>query len=179
MANIFTRGALSKIMEDENLSSEQKTEQVFSLYGRALDDGYLSKGAAQSAQEAAIERAKTEWEKGIQKPDIKESDEYKALQGEYDSFKTMTAARNSEEYKEVKPKFFETVYAMLDRKDGAKPVKDQLAELKEKYEEYFTPAAPADPKPQFGASTQGSMPKGDEGAQTAFSKAWGFVPQKG
>ena len=177
MANIFTRGALNKIMEDENLTAEQRTEQVFSLYGRALDDGYISKGAAQTAQETAIEKAKTEWEKGIQKPNIAESDEYKALQGEFDAFRTMTAARTSEDYKEVKPKFFETVYGMIDRKEGAKAVKDQLAEIRGKYEEYFAPA-PESPKPQFGAPTEGSMPKGDEGATAALSKAWGFSPKK-
>ena len=177
MANIFTRGALNKIMEDENLTAEQRTEQVFSLYGRALDDGYIAKGAAQTAQETAIEKAKADWEKNLEKPNIQESDEYKALQGEFDAFRTMTAARNSEEFKGVKPKFFETVYGMLDRKEGAKPVKDQLAEIQGKYEEYFTPAQ-SDPKPQFGAGTQGSMPKGDEGAVTAFRNAWGFAPQK-
>ena len=39
MPNIFTRNALSRIMEDENLTPQQRTEQVYSLYGRALEDG--------------------------------------------------------------------------------------------------------------------------------------------
>ena len=146
MANIFTRGAVGKIMADENLTPEQRTEQVFSLYGRALDDGYISKSAAQAAQETAIENAKAEWEKGIKAPDIKESDEYKALQGEFDAYRTMQAARGSEDFKGVKPKFFDTVYGMIDRKDGAKPVKEQLTEIQGKYEEYFT-------------STEGSQPQ--------------------
>lgn len=177
MGNIFTRKALSDIMANEGLTPEQRTEQVMGLYGRALDDGYVSKSAAQSAQETALANAKTEWEKGIVKPDPKESDEYKALQGEFAAYRTMQQARTSEDFKEVKPKFFETVYGMVSREEGAKPVKDQLAEIRGNFEEYFTTAQPT-PKPQFGAPTEGSMPKGETGAVKGFSDAWGFVPKK-
>ena len=180
MSNIFTRKALNEIMSNEGLTPEQRTEQVFGLYGRALDDGYIAKGAAQQAQETALANAKAEWEKGIKTPDPKESDAYKGLLGEFEAYKTMQQARGSEDYRDVKPKFFETVYGMVDRKDGAKPVKDQLAEIRGNYEEYFTAAQQQDkPKPQFGAPTEGSMPKGDEGAVAAFTKSWGFMPKKG
>ena len=77
MGNIFTRKALSDIMANEGLTPEQRTEQVMSLYGRALDDGYISRSAAQTAQETALNNAKEEWQKSIPKPNIKESDEYK------------------------------------------------------------------------------------------------------
>jgi hypothetical protein len=176
MGNIMTRAALAKIMADEGLTPEQRTEQVMSLYGRALDDGYISKSAAQTAQETALNNAKAEWEKGLTKPDPKESEEYKALQGQFDAYKTMQNARTSDDFKEVKPKFFETVYGMVQRGDGAKPVKDQLAEIRGSYEEYFT-SQPA-PKPSFGAPTAGSMPTGDEGATAQFLKAWGLSPKK-
>ena len=53
MANIFTRKALNDIMSNEELTPEQRTEQVFGLYGRALDDGYIAKAAAQQAQQTA------------------------------------------------------------------------------------------------------------------------------
>lgn len=178
MANIFTRKALNDIMSNEELTPEQRTEQVFGLYGRALDDGYIAKSAAQQAQQTALDNAKAEWEKGIKTPDPKESDAYKALQGEYDAYKQMQQARGSKEYEGVKPKFFETVYGMIDRADGAKSVEDQLKGIRENYEEYFAPAQPANQKPTFGATTEGSMPKGDEGAVNGFAKAWGFVPQK-
>ena len=46
MSNIFTRKALNEIMSNEGLTPEQRTEQVFGLYGRALEDGYVAKGAA-------------------------------------------------------------------------------------------------------------------------------------
>ena len=179
MGNIFTRKALNEIMGNEGLTPEQRTEQVFSLYGRALDDGYIAKTAAQQAQQTALDNAKAEWEKGVKVPDPKESDAYKQLQGEFDSYKQMQQARTSEDYKGVKGKFFETVYGMVDRKDGAKPVAEQLADIRKGYEEYFEPEQRQQNKPTFGAPVEGSMPKGDQGATSAFSSAWGFVPKKG
>ena len=178
MSNIFTRKALNDIMGNEGLTPEQRTEQVFSLYGRALDDGYIAKTAAQQAQQTALDNAKTEWEKGLKTPDPRESDAYKQLQGEFDSYKAMQQARTSEDYKGVKGKFFETVYGMVDRKDGAKPVAEQLADIRKGYEEYFEPEQRQQNKPTFGAPVEGSMPKGDQGAVAAFSQAWGFGPKK-
>ena len=176
MSNIFTRKALNDIMSNEGLTPEQRTEQVFGLYGRALDDGYIAKTAAQQAQETALTNAKAEWEKGVKVPDPKESDEYKALQGEFASYKEMQTARTSKEFEGVKPKFFETVYGMVDRKEGAKPVEEQLKGIRENYEEYFTQAPQS--KPSFGAPTEGSMPKGATGAVKGLTDAWGFGPKK-
>ena len=179
MPNIFTRRALNEIMGNEGLTAEQRTEQVFGLYNRALDDGYIAKTAAQQAQQTALDNAKTEWEKGVKVPDPKESDAYKQLQGEFDSYKLMQQARTSEDYKDVKPKFFETVYGMVDRKDGAKPVAEQLADIRKGYEEYFEPEQrQQQSKPVFGAPVEGSMPKGEQGAARGFADAWGFVPKK-
>lgn len=177
MGNIFTRKALSEIMGNEGLTPEQRTEQVMGLWGRALDDGYISRSAAQQAQETALNNAKAEWEKGITTPDPKESDAYKSLAGEFDAYKQMQTARGSKEYEGVKPKFFETVYGMVDRKDGAKSVDEQLKGIRENYEEYFT-TAQQHTKPAFGAPTEGSMPKGETGAVKGFTDAWGFVPRK-
>lgn len=177
MANIFTRKALNEIMDNEALTPQQRTEQVFALYGRALDDGYIAKAAAQQAQETALENARAEWEKGVKVPDPKESEDYKKLAGDFTAYKAMQQARGSKEFEAVKPKFFETVYGMVDRGDGAKPVEEQLKAIRENYEEYFTPAQQHKP-PVFGAPVEGSMPKGDKGMVQAFSDAWGFVPKK-
>lgn len=177
MGNIFTRKALNDIMANEGLTPEQRTEQIFGLYGRALDDGYIAKGAAAQAQETALTNAKAEWEKGIKTPDPKESDAYKQLQGQFDAYKAMQQARGSKEFEGVKPKFFETVYGMVDRGDGAKPVEEQLKGIRENYEEYFT-AQQQEKKPTFGAPTEGSMPKGEKGAVEGFTDAWGFGPKK-
>ena len=178
MPNIFTRKALNDIMANEGLTPEQRTEQIFGLYGRALDDGYIAKGAAAQAQETALANAKAEWEKGIKTPDPKESDDYKQLQGQFDAYKQMQQARGSKDYAGVKPKFFETVYGMVDRGDGAKSVEEQLKGIRENYDEYFTDARQQNTKPTFGAPIEGSMPKGETGAVKGFADAWGFVPRK-
>lgn len=174
MAGIFTRKEISKILSNEDLTPEERADQIFSLYGRALDDGYVTRNAAEAAQSAAIESARKEWEKNIPKPNVLESEEYKKLLGEYDGYKAKQTARNSAEFAGIKPKFFDRVYDLIDRADGAKPVTEQLAELKKDYEEYFNAADPAPNKPQFGAKPEGTMPKGEEGAVAAFTNAWGF-----
>ena len=179
MAGIFTRKSVGTILNDENLTPEEKIDQVFSLYGRAVDDGYITKGAAEAAQKAAIETARETWVKEQPKVNIKESPEYIELQNQFDGYKTKQTARTSADYAEVKPKFFDRVYELVDRADGAKPVSEQLAELKKEYEEYFTsPQTPAPAKPQFGAKPEGRMPTGDEGAIAAFENAWGYSPKK-
>lgn len=173
MAGIFTRGALDKIMTNADLTPEQRTEQVFSLYGRALDEGFVSKHDAEEAKQAAIEATKAGFK--AQEPiDPKTTDEYLELQRERD----MLRAIGGEDFQQVKPKFRETVFGMLDRGEKAKPIKDQMAGIQEKYEEYFTAKEPEPQKPTFGAPTQGSMPKGDEGNVTKFQNAWGFGPRK-
>ena len=179
MAGIFTRTELAKILNNGDLTPDERADQIFSLYGRALDDGYVTKKAAEAAQKAAIETAQEAWKKDQPKVNILETEEYKKLQGEFDGYKAKQNARNSDEFKDVKPKFFDRVYDLINRADGAKPVTEQLAEMRKEYEEYFTvPADPAPSKPQFGASTKGEMPKGEEGAVAAFQNAWGFNPKK-
>ena len=180
MAGIFTRKAIADILNNDDLTPEDRTSQLFSLYGRALDDGYISKSAAQAAQDAAIKTAQEAWLKDQKQVDVKETPEYKELLGQFDGFKTKQAARTSAEYAEVKPKFFDRVYDLIDRADGAKPVTEQLADLRNEYEEYFIAKGqdPAPNKPQFGAKTQGTMPKGEEGAIAAFQNAWGFPTKK-
>ena len=178
MAGIFTRTEIAKIMANADLTPEERTDQIFSLYGRSLDDGYVTKKAAEAAQKAALDTAKAEWEKNVPKVNVLETEEYKKLQGEFDGYKSKMTARNSEDFREVKPKFFDRVYDLIDRSDGAKPVNEQLAALKKDFEEYFTAAEQPTPKPQFGAPTKGEMPKGDEGAVAAFTNAWGFNSHK-
>ena len=182
MAGLFTRAAVDKIESNADLTPEQRTEQIFALFGRALDEGYISKTAAQQAQESAINNAKEAWSKEQKPIDIKSAPEYIELQNQFDGYRTKQTARTSAEYAEVKPKFFDRVYDLIDRADGAKPVTEQLADLKKEYEEYFVvPEKAADPAPkfpQFGAKPEGAMPKGEEGAVAAFTNAWGFSPKK-
>ena len=148
MAGIFTRGALDKIMNNGDLTPEQRTEQVFSLYGRALDEGFVSKSDAEQAKQAAVDAAKA----GFKIPDPvdpKTTPEYLELQRERD----MLRAIGGEDFAQVKPKFREQVFGMLDRGDKAAAVSEQLNGIREKYEEYFTqePEQNAAPKntPQY------------------------------
>lgn len=179
MAGIFTRPEISKILSDENLTVDERLDRIMSLRGRDLDESYVTKSAAKAAQEEAIAKAKEAWSKELPPVNVKETEEYKALSGEYEGYKARQTARNSAEYAGIKPKFFDRVYDLIDRADGAKPVTEQLAELKKDYEEYFNPADPT-PKqlPQFGAKPEGTMPKGEEGAVAAFQNAWGFPTKK-
>lgn len=170
MAGIFTRKQLSAILAEET-TPEEKADAIFSLYGRALDDGYVTKAAALAEKEAAVEAAK----QNVKLPPVQESSEYKALQAEFDGYKAMNNARTSADFATVKPKFFEAVYNKLDRSDGAKPISEQLNTIKQTYEEYFLPVEEKS-SPTFGGQTKGEPPKGDEGE--AFGKYWGFVPPK-
>ena len=182
MAGIFTRKSVAEILNNADLTPEERTDQIFSLYGRAVDDGYITKAAADAAQKAAISTAQEAWQKEQKPIDVRETEEYKALQADFDGYKTRQTARNSDDFKEVKPKFFDLVYDRIDRADGAKPVSEQLADIRKDYEEYFIAQAPAGnpaPKlPQFGAKPEGAMPKGEEGAVAGFTNAWGFAPKK-
>lgn len=173
MAGIFTRGELDKIIRNGELTDEQKTEQLFSLYGRALDDGYVSKRAAEEAKNAAVEAAKAGFK--VPEPvDPKTTQEYQDLLRERDMLRTI----GGDDFSTVKPKFREQVFGMLDRGEKAKPISEQLKGIQEKYEEYFNVKTEPQPKPTFGAPTQGSMPTGDEGATAQFLKAWGLSPKK-
>ena len=140
MAGIFTRPALDKIMNNGDLTPEQRTEQVFSLYGRALDEGYISKRDAEDAKTAAVEAAKA----GFKTPapvDPKTTPEYLEIMKERD----MLRAIGGDDFANVKPKFREQVYGMLDRSKEAKAVKEQLDGIREKFEEYFNPEQPKEP----------------------------------
>ena len=132
MAGIFTRPALDKIMNNADLTPEQRTEQVFSLYGRALDDGFISKSAAEDAKNSAVEAAKASF-KAPDPVDPKTTPEYMELLNERD----MLRAIGGDDFARVKPKFREQVYGMLERGDKAKPVNEQLDGIREKFEEFF------------------------------------------
>lgn len=132
MAGIFTRNALDKIIRNGELTEEQKTEQLFSLYGRALDDGYISKSAAEEAKNAAVEAAKAGF-KPAEPVDPKTTPEYMEILKERD----MLRAIGGEDFASVKPKFRETVFGMLDRSEKAKPIAEQMVGIKEKFEEYY------------------------------------------
>lgn len=92
------------------------------------------------------------------------------LEAERDMLRTI----GGEDFECVKSKFREQVYALLERGEGAKPVAEQLATLREAYEEYFISDEKAQRLPRFGGPTRGSMPRGAVGAAEQFRQTWGF-----
>ena len=165
MAGIYTRNEVDKIIRNSELTDEQKTEQLFALHGRALDDGYVSKRAAEDAKNQAVEAAKA----GFKVPDPidpKTTPEYREIAKERD----MLRAIGGDDFSTVKPKFRETVFGMLDRSEKAPAVSEQLNGIKEKYEEYFVPAEqpkndpPKQNLPQFSQNPgrPGANPESEE-----------------
>ena len=175
MAGIFTRQAVTAILGDENLSADDRLDRLMSLRGRDLEEGYVTKAAARAATDSALEAAKADWEKNLPKPDAKASEEYQTLLNEYQGYKSMQVAKESEDFADVKRKFFETVYGMIDRKEGAQPVAEQLAEIRKNYEEYFqTPASnePQQPKntPQYSQQPGRSNTNEDSEEEKIFKQ---------
>ena len=150
----------------DNGVPEDKVDAIMAERNRTLTD-YIPKDEVQAQIDAAL--------KNVQpgQTDPTTTDEYQQLARERD----MLRAIGGDDFQAVKPKFRETVFGMLDRGEKAPPLADQMKTISEKYEEYFAKQEEP-PKPQFGAQTQGSMPKGDEGAVNGFASAWGFVPKK-
>lgn len=141
--------------------TEEQLEKVMTLYSTSLAD-YIPKSEMQAKIDEAVEAAK----KDITPPDVTKSAEYQELLGERD----MLRALGSDDYANVKPKFRETVYKMLDRGENAKPIEEQLKKVAEDYEEYFTEQNEEPPTlPQFGSKVEGGMPKGQ---QTSISDVW-------
>lgn len=162
----FTRPAL----KDLGLTAEQ-VDSVMALHGQSLN-GFISTADAETSKQAAIADA-------LKKADPKESEEYKTLSAAFETYKTKQSTLAGDDFKGVKEKFRDTVYDMLSHEKTAKPVKEQLDEIRGKYEEYFLPDASAEQKPAgptFGAKTEGSMPTGYK--EGSFAEAWGFVPKE-
>ena len=165
----FTRPAL----KDLGLTAEQ-VDSVMALHGQSLS-GFISTADAETAKQAAIADAL----KNAPKADPKESEEYKTLSAAFETYKTKQSVLAGDDFKGVKEKFRDTVYDMLSHEKTAKPVKEQLDEIRGKYEEYFLPEASVEQKPAgsaFGAKPEGSLPPGSKAGSIA--EAWGFVPKE-
>lgn len=160
----FTRKALAALGLDE-----EKIEKVMTLHGTSMAD-FVPK----SELAAKIEEAKTSALKEAPKPDVKESDDYKALQAEFDSFKRKVETASELKKGGVKEKFIDNVFALLTED---KPATEQLDAIREKYEEYFSPQeqSQAAASPQFGADTKGQMPSGK--TAPSMEDIWG-IPKR-
>jgi hypothetical protein len=152
-------------LKDKGFSDDQ-IEYIMTESGRSLSANYILQSDVQSRIDEAVKSAQPA------PVDVKASPEYAEIVRERD----MLRAIGGEDFQTVKPKFREQVFGMLESGEGAKPINEQLTGIREKYEEYFTTQdQPTPPKPTFGSPDKGGMPKGEEGAVAAFSKAWGYA----
>ena len=144
---------------------EDQVDAIMAERNRTMND-YIPKADLQQQIDAAVQEAREEAPQAV---NVTESEEYKALAGELAKTKAFT----SEDFAQVKPKFRDQVWGLLDHE---KPVAEQMPEIAKQYEEYFTtPAAPPDPepaKPQFGSPDKGGMPRGN--GNKSLGDLWGF-----
>ena len=154
-------------LEAKGLNKEQ-IEYIMTESGRSLGANYVLSSDVQARIDEAVKAVKPD------PVDVKTTPEYAEILNERD----MLRAIGGDDFAQVKQKFREQVYGMLDRSEKAKPIAEQLTAIKEKFEEYYIPEPAPAPKPQFGSPDKGTMPKGNDSAADAIAKAWGFGPKK-
>ena len=127
-----------KDLEAKGLSTEQ-IDYIMTESGRALSADYMPKSSLQDEIDKAMKENPPQY-------DITQDVEYQKVVSERDMLKAI----GGDDFAEVKPKFRETVYKMLDRGENAPELKDQMAQVKEQYEEYFVqPEEPPKKTPIF------------------------------
>ena len=146
--------------------TDEQLEKVMTLYATSLAD-YIPKSELQEKITEAVNAAK----KDIPAPNIKESEEYKTLQADFDNYKKKIETSSELKKGGVKDKFVDNVYSLLT---DEKPIEEQLSAIREQYEEYFdgTSTQQQPNTPQFGTSVQGKMPSGSR--STTFEDVWGL-----
>lgn len=127
-------------LEAQGFSKDQ-IDYIMTESNRSLAANYVLKSDVQAQVDAAKNAAKPE------PVDPKTTPEYIELAKKNDMLQTIYG----EDFAQVKPKFRETVFGMLDRSEKAKAVTEQLSGIREKYEEYFSPEQKDQPKntPQY------------------------------
>lgn len=113
-------------LEAQGFSKEQ-IDYIMTESNRSLAANYVLKSDVQAQVDAAKNAAKPE------PVDPKTTPEYIELAKKNDMLQTIYG----EDFAQVKPKFRETVFGMLDRSEKAKPVAEQMVGIKEKFEEYY------------------------------------------
>lgn len=144
--------------------TDDQIEYIMTESGRSLSANYTLTSDVQAKIDEAVQAAKP------QEIDVKTTPEYAELQNQVNMLRTI----NGDDFTGVKPKFREQVYGMMDHGPEAKPAAEQLPGIREQFEEYFIPQEQPTPKPQFGSPDKGAMPKGNDSAVDALTKAWGF-----
>lgn len=144
--------------------SDEQIEWIMTEAGRSLAANYVTK----SDSDAAVEAAKT-----AQKEDPTQSEAYVQLAAKAAKLEAFQGA----EFADVKAPYKDMIWNQLDHKEGHKPYSEQLTAVKESMPDLFKIEKDEQPeaqqnKPQFGASTGGSIPKGEN--VPSFGDFWGF-----
>lgn len=158
----FTRKFLT-----EHGVPEDQVDAIMAERNRTLQD-YIPKADVQTQIDAAVQAAHVEPE------DPTKSEAYLKLAAKAAKLE----AFGGTEFASVKAPYRDIIWEKLDHAEKHKPYAEQLTELQSSLPDLFIAAENPEepPKPQFGASTGGTMPKG-EGAPS-FGDVWGFVPKK-
>lgn len=125
-------------LEAQGFSKEQ-IDYIMTESNRSLAANYVLKSDVQAQVDAAKNAAKPE------PVDPKTTPEYIELAKKNDMLQTIYG----EDFAQVKPKFRETVFGMLDRSEKAKPIAEQMVGIKEKFEEYYLPDEQPKNTPQY------------------------------
>jgi len=144
--------------------SDEQIEWIMTEAGRSLAANYVTK----SDSEAAIEAAKA----AIPEQDPTKSDAYLKLAAKTAKLEAFSGT----DFAGVKAPYKDMIWGQLDHEEGHKPYAEQLTTIKETMPDLFTAAEQEEKeepqKPQFGAPTGGSLPKGDKAP--SFADVWGF-----
>ena len=161
---IFKRSDLEK----QGMTSSQ-IDFVIAEASRGLAENYILKSEAEEMKNNALNAAKP------QQVNVSETEEYKALENELSKVKTL----QGEDFNSVKAKYKDMVWSKLDHSEKHKPYSEQLTDIQKEMPDIFLIQEQTNeeaPKPQFGAGTEGSMPKGNESPK--FNDYWGFGKDK-
>lgn len=162
------RSEINKYGLDETKSNEL-LESIMSMFGASTAD-MISKEDLEELKQKAIDEAM----KG-QLNNFKDSKDYQEMSARIQEYEKKDTIRTLTDKGVKNEKYAEMLMSKLD---AEKDIDEQLNSWKEEYADMFNveheEQIEEPGKPQFGAKTQGGMPKGKEG--TNFGDVWGYVP---
>lgn len=150
----------------DNGVPEDKVDAIMAERNRTLGD-YIPKADADKQLQEELAKVKA--------PAVTEAPEYIDLQSKYAKLE----AFQSDDFSNVKKPYRDMVWEHLDHGEKHKAYAEQITKMAEEMPDLFNAAEPQkeEPKPNFGAPTEGTMPSGKTGP--AFMDTWNFVPKKG
>lgn len=162
------RTEINKYGLDETKSNEL-LESIMSMFGASTAD-MISKDELEELKQTAIKEALKD-----QPNNFKDSKDYQEMLARIQEYEKKDTIRTLTDKGVKNEKYAEMLMSKLDTE---KDIDEQLNSWKEEYADMFNveheEQIEEPGKPQFGAKTQGEMPKGKEG--TSFGSVWGFVP---